>query len=179
MSFNVAGAVEVPLEVFGSLVTEMSPSDLPSGVSPDNQDVAYLPGSVFSRAGLAKVFDAAFPAGGPEGQIPTLTYGKSFVTPTGDIKNLYLDSNGVLWVEDFSNSPGVSTKLLDSTPGSYAKSVTAFGREYIAISDGLHGADVPLQYDGTNLDRMTQDGPGAPPQVISLALPSVAMALGG
>lgn len=179
MSFNVAGAVEVPLEVFGSLVTEMSPADLPAGVSPDNQDVEYVPGSVFSRRGLKKVFANAFPAGGPDNLVPTVTYAKSFVTPTGAIKNLYLDSNGVLWVEDFSNSPGVYTKLLDSTPGSYAKSITAFEREYIAVSDGLHGADVPLQYDGTNLDRVTQDGPGAPPTVASVALPPVALAASG
>jgi len=33
------------------------------------------------------------------------------------------------------------------------KSITAFGRQYVAISDGLHGQEVPLQFDGTNWDR--------------------------
>lgn len=172
MSFNTQGAVEVPLSTFGSLVTEMSPPDLPEGVSPDNQDVVYAPGGVSSRPGLQKIFGTPFAAGGPAGLVPTVTYAKSYVTPTGDIKNLFLDSNGVLWVEDFSNTPGVYTKLFTSTPGSYAKSVTAFGREYIAISDGLHGQEVPLQYDGTFLDRVTQDGPGAPPSIANLILPA-------
>lgn len=170
MAFNVAGAVEVPLSTFGSLVTEMAPVDCPEGVSPDNQDVVYAPGSASSRPGLAHVFAAPFPAGGPSNFVPTVTYAKSFVLPNGAIKNLYFDSNGALWVEDFTNSPGAYTLLFTSTPGTYAKSITAFGREYIAISDGLHGQEVPLQYDGTNLDRVTQDGPGAPPAVANLAL---------
>ena len=176
MAFNAAGAVEIPLDIFGSLVTETTAPTLPPGVSPDCQDVQFVPGSVASRACLRKVFATPFPSGGPASQVPTVVYGKSFVTPTGDIENLYFDSNGILWWEDFTNSPGTYTQLATSTPGSYCKSVTAFGREYIAISDGLHGQEVPLQWDGTNLDRVTQDGPGAPPTVQSVALPSVAMA---
>jgi hypothetical protein len=37
-----------------------------------------------------------------------------------------------------------------STPGCWMKSITAFGRQYVAISDGLHGQEVPLQFDSTN-----------------------------
>jgi hypothetical protein len=36
----------------------------------------------------------------------------------------------------------------------------------------VHGADVPLTYDGVNLWRTTQDGPATPPGVLSLALPA-------
>lgn len=172
MSINIAGAVGVPLTVFGSWVTEVSPESVPENISPDNQDVIYAPGEVSSRPGMQSVFSMPFPAGGPSGLVPTVMYEKSFVTPTGDIKNLYFDSNGVLWVEDLTTSPGTYTQLLQSTPGSFCKSITAFGREYIAISDGLHGSDIPWQYDGTYLDRVTQDGPGAPPTVANLILPA-------
>lgn len=171
MAFNVTNAVEVPLSTFGSLVTEMSPSDLPEGVSPDNQDVVYVPGNVGTRGAMNKVFSTAFPGN------PTVSYGKSYVMPTGEMKNLYLDSTGALWLEDVTNSPGTYSLLLQTTPGMYARSVTAFGREYIAISDGLHGQEVPLQYDGTYLDRVTQDGPGSAPLVQCYGLPSVAMAV--
>ena len=103
---------------------------------------------------------------------------KSFVTPTGDIKNLYLNNLGTLYVEDLA-TVGTYTQLLQSTPGSYCKSITAFGREYLAISDGLHGTDIPLQYDGTLIDRVTQDGPGAPPTVVSTVIPAEPMFVGG
>ena len=164
MAFNVAGTVQIPLEVFGSLVTEFAPSAVPEGVSPDNQDIVYAPHQFSSRPPLKKVFATPFPSS------PTVTYGKSYVDPLGVIRNLYLDSNGVLYLENFSATPGTHSNLATVTPASYAKSVTAFGREYIAFSDGLHGSDVPLQYDGTNLDRVTQDGPGTPPTVANLVI---------
>jgi len=169
------GDVEVSLSVWGSLITETPPASLPEGVSPDNADVDYVPGAVFSRAALQKVFPVPFPAGGPNGYVPTIVYGKTFITPLGDVENLYFDSNGILYWEDVTNAPGSLTRLGAFAPGSFCKSITAFGREYIAISDGLHGSDVPLQWDGVNLDRVTQDGPGAPPTVSSIALPSVSL----
>lgn len=174
MSFNAAGTVPVTISEFGGLVTEASPTGLPEGSSPDCQDVIFPPGSVSSRPGLKKVFASGFPTNGFP-FYPTLTYGKSFVNPTGQIENLFLDSNGFLYWEDLSNNPGVLVQIAFTTPGSYAKSCTAFGREYIAISDGLIGQECALQWDGTNLDRVTQDGPGAPPTVSPFSLPSVAM----
>lgn len=163
--FQTKGIVEVPLEVFGGRVTEMAAVDLPEGVSPDEQDNTYLPGAVLTRPCLEKILTNA-PAQ------TTCTYQKSFVTPTGAIKNLYLFSNGQLYWEDPINAPGVGNLLFTGPPGSYAKSATMFGREFIALNDTLHGATVPLQWDGTNLDRVTQDGPGACPTVQSIPLPS-------
>lgn len=172
MSFNPKGGVEIPLEVFGSWVTEMAPIDLPKGVSPDNQELTFSPGNASSRAAFQKLFAQAFPFGGSKGYVPTLVEGKSFLTPEGVIKNLYFDSNGALWVEDRTNNPGVISLLLQSTPGSFYRGITAFGREYIAISDGLHGQEMPLQYDGTYLDRVTQCGPAKAPSVQSVSLPA-------
>lgn len=174
LSQNVASpdTHEIPLDVFGGQVTFIDPTSLPSGSSPDCMDVQFSPGGVSSRDGFSKVFAT------PMGAV-TVTWGKSYVDPQGVIRNLYLDSAGNMWVENVSSSPGTYTLLTTTAPGSYAKSSTAFGREYIAISDGLHGTDIPLQYDGTNLDRVTQDGPGAPPNISSVSLPSVSMAVSG
>jgi hypothetical protein len=102
----------------------------------------------------------------------------SYTLPTGQIQNLYYDSNGILWIEYFSITPGAYTQLFHSTPGSYAKFTGTFGRVYIAISDGLHGQEVPLQWDGTYLDRVTQDGPAVAPIVTMVSLPVVDVAVG-
>jgi hypothetical protein len=167
MTPALQGTSEIPLTVFGSLVTETAAVNLPEGVSPDCQDVVFRPGSVQSRPALQKVFATPFGAA-------TVNYLKSYVDNTGTIRNLYLDSAGNLWLEDVSNAPGFYALLTTVTPGSYAKSVTAFGKEYIAFNDTLHGSDVPLQFDGTNLDRVTQDGPGAAPNIANLIIPAVA-----
>ena len=169
MAQNPTGAdtKEIALSTFAGLVTYMSPSSLPMGASPDCSDNSFLPGGVSQRPCLKKALAT------PLGSV-TITYGKSFVAPDGTIRNLYLDSSGNLWVENITDGTP-PTILANSTPGSYAKSITAFGREYIAISDGLHGQEVPLQYDGTFLDRVTQDGPGASPNVTSLIIPAVQM----
>lgn len=147
---------DVPLSLFGGLDTELSPPDLPEGISPDCEDVIFLPGSVSSRPGLHKAYPAI--SGNP-----TLTYLKTYLQPNGSPLNLFLDSAGTFWKEDVTANPGALVQIGTVVSGSYAKSVTAFGREYIAVSDGEHGTDVPRQYDGTNFDRVTQDGPGAGP----------------
>ena len=171
MAFNTAGSVEVTIDTFGGLCTEMAPGKVPPGVSPDNWDMTFVPGGALSRPGLQKVFST------PIDGAPAMRYAKSYTDPAGVIRNLYFDALGMLWVENLALSPGTLTSLIQSTPDAYCKSITAFGREYLAISDGRHGQEVPLQYDGTNLDRVTQDGPGSPPTVTSVSLPSVDMAL--
>lgn len=175
MPSNAVSSVDVPLSLFSGWNTELSPPDQPEGASPSNNDVIFTPGSVQTRPGVNRLFSVPLSAIGPT------TYEKSFVLPNGNIKNLYLTrGDGILWVEDVTNSPGTVTLLFDGSPGvTYASSCTAFNREYIALSDGIHGADIPLQYDGTNLWRVTQDGPGAPPVVTSFALPASTLAATG
>lgn len=151
--------VDVPLSTFLGLNTEVSPPDCPEGVSPDNQDVMFIPGNVFSRFGLHRLFSIPFPGN------PGVTYQKTFVQPNEDPLNLFLTSDGILWEEDVLNTPGIYAKLGQFIAGAYAASITQYGREYIAFSDGQHGVGVPLQFDGTNLDRVSQDGPGAAPTV--------------
>jgi len=163
-------SIDVPLSLFSSLNTELSPPDLPEGISPDNGDVVYLPGSVSTRPGTSRVFVSDLRA------TTRIAYEKSYVQPTGVPQNLYLTSDGRLYVEYVAITPNVATLIYTST-ASMASSVTAFGREYIALSDGKHGADIPLQWDGKQLTRVTQDGPGIAPSVRSIALPSVQMAV--
>lgn len=146
---------DVPLELFGGLNTELAPSDVPEGVSPDNQDVVFVPGSVSSRPALRKLFSHVISGG------VTVSYIKTYMQPNNEPLTLILDSNGQLWKEDVFNSPGVLTLISRVTPGTRATSVTADGREYIAFSDGVHGIESPRQYDGTNFDRVSQDGPGS------------------
>lgn len=168
MPSNTSGTVDVPLSVFSGLDTELSPSDIPEGISPDNQDVVFTPGAVATRPGLARQFAIPISTLGP------IAYQKSFVTQNGVRKNLYLtQGDQKLWVENVTTSPGTVTELFQFASGvSYASSVTSSFAEYIALSDGVHGQDVPIVYDGSTAYRLTQDGPGAPPDAASLALAS-------
>lgn len=92
-------------------------------------------------------------------------YIKSFARDDGRLYTYALDATGILWREDVNNSPNV----LDSydkliLPNTYAKSVTELDEEWIAFSDLLAGTDIPLH--GSNLDRISQVGPGAGPSVV-------------
>src|SRR5262249_22143687 len=146
-----------PIEIFGGLVTDMSPADLPHGVSPDCQDVIFSAGGVATRPGLAPLF-------GPLAGNPTVNYVKTYETLNATLRTLLLDSNGVLYKEP---SPGtLATVASNLAPSSYGNSTTLFGREYLAISDGKVGNDLPRQFDDTNFDRVSQGGPGAAPTVV-------------
>lgn len=148
--------VDVPLSLFGGIHTGVAPPDLPEGLSPDNQDMVYVPGDTFSRPCLSRVSATPF------GEVPAL-YDKTYVMPDGTPLTLAMDANGNLYVENVVNAPGEFTTLATVTAGVTAFSASAFGREYIALSDLLSGQWCPLQYDGEFLDRVTQDGPGVGP----------------
>jgi len=150
--------VSVPLSLFSGLVTELAGPGIPEGLSPDNQDIVYLPGSVQSRPGAHKILST--PLG-----VVTVVYQKTYTQPNGAPLNLYLDSAGNLWKEDLIASPGTVSLLTTVPAGAYAQSCSAFGREYIAISDAENGFGIPLQFDGQFVDRVTQDGPGAGPTI--------------
>lgn len=149
--------MDAPIEIFGGLVTDMAPADLPHGVSPDCQDVVFASGGVATRPGLQALF-------GPLAGNPTVNYLKSYITPNETIRTLAQDANGNLYKEITS---GTLTQIASGlTPNSFTNSTTLFGREYLATSDGMAGNDLPRQYDDTNLDRVSQGGPGAGPTVI-------------
>jgi hypothetical protein len=154
---TTAGSFDAPIEIFSGLVTDMAPAELPQGVSPDCQDVIFSNGGVSTRPGLQTLF-------GPLPGNPTINYLKTYETQNATLRTLALDSNGTLYKE---TTPGTLAAVVAGlTPSSYASSTTLFGREYIAISDGKTGADLPRQFDDTNFDRVSQSGPGAGPSVI-------------
>jgi hypothetical protein len=159
---SVLGTIDAPLDIFGGLVTDMAPADLPAGVSPDCADVAFVSGAVQTRPGLAPVFSAI-------GGNPTVNYLKTYIQPNLTQTLLALDSAGTLWGESVNLSGAGSLSAIASgiTPGARAKSATLFGREYIALHDGKFGVDVPRQYDGTFFDRVSQIGPAAGPLTVA------------
>src|ERR1700731_2879460 len=154
---TTAGSFDAPIEIFGGLVTDMSPADLPHGVSPDCQDVIYSNGGVATRPGLQALF-------GPLAGNPTINYIKTYATLNATLRTLLLDANGILYKE---TTPGtVASVATGLAVNSFANSTTLFGREYLAISDGRTGNDLPRQFDDTNFDRVSQSGPGAGPTVV-------------
>ena len=154
MPANVAGTTDAPLDIFGGLVTDMAAADLPQGVSPDCADVAFIQGGVKTRPGLQSVFPAL--AGNP-----TVNYLKTYITLNLTQRLLVLDALGNLWKE---TSPGVLGSVASGLAvNAYGRSATLFGREYLALSDGKFGADLPRQFDDTNFDRVSQVGPGGAP----------------
>src|SRR5580704_17730743 len=154
---TTAGSFDAPIEIFGGLVTDMSPADLPHGVSPDCQDVVFSNGNVLTRPGLQSLF-------GPLAGNPTINYIKTYETLNATLRTMVLDSNGNLYKE---TTPGtLATVATDLAQNSYASSTTIFGREYIAFSDGKVGDDLPRQFDDTNFDRVSQIGPAGAPSVV-------------
>ena len=154
---TTAGSYDAPIEIFGGLVTDMAPADLPHGVSPDCQDVVFSSGGVATRPGLQALF-------GPLAGNPTVNYLKTYATLNATLRTLAFDANGVLYKE---TTPGTLTGIASGlAANAQANSTALFGREYLAISDGRTGNDLPRQYDDTNLDRVSQGGPGAGPSVV-------------
>jgi hypothetical protein len=95
-------------------------------------------------------------------------YIKTFEMADEGTLTLALDTAGTFWQEDVINNPDVLVPFYTSIePGTHAKSVTFESHEYIALSNLLNGTDMPRQYDGVNVDRISQVGPGAPPSITS------------
>lgn len=152
--FSTAGKQSISLDNFGGLITEAPPESLPEGASPLNWDVDFPIAGVTTRAGLSPALSS--------GQARNFVWVKTFQTNDGTVRTLCLDASGFLWQENVTVSPGTLTQIGSFTPGDHAVGYTAFNREYITFSDpaGL-APDMPWQYDGTNFDRISQEGPGA------------------
>src|SRR5258708_9214960 len=154
---TTVGSFDAPIEIFGGLVTDMSPADLPHGVSPDCQNIIFSNGGVATRPGLQALF-------GPLAGNPTVNYLKTYQTLNATLRTMAFASNGVLYKD---TTPGTLSSIATGlAPNAFAHSPHLFGREYLATSDGKTGTDLPRQYDDTNFDRVSQGGPGAGPTVV-------------
>ena len=152
---------DVPLTVFGGQVSEMVGEDLPEGASPGAIECDFVPGAVFTRGGTQNQATLS-----PNPTVKAnFNYVKTYLSDT-DVATLALDASGVLWNEDVTNAEGTFTPIFSAIePNTFAKSVTFDDVEYIALSNLTNGTDVPRQWNGQWLDRVSQVGPGAPPSV--------------
>ena len=147
----------VTLANFGGLVTEATPPSLAEGSSPLCYDVDFLVGHVFTRPGLFSVYGT-----GVNSQ--NFVWVQTFALQNGQLYTLALDANGDLWQEDVTNVPGTLVQIQTVIPGSAAFGTTAFQRKYLCLSGQ---SDIPRQWDGTNFDRVSQEGPAAAPNVVT------------
>lgn len=155
------------LTLFSGIYQDMNPADLPEGLSPDNQDMWPLPGSIGTRPALNKLLNAPF-AG-----TPTILSLDDFPAPTGDDWMMSLDSLGnQRW------TPIASAQIATSVlPGVQCKAEAAFDKHWCAyfnaavaaeFSDNIFaGVDPPRYIDGTtgSVYRVTSDAPGVAPAV--------------
>lgn len=170
MAYNSNEAFNSALSLFSSLYQDMNPTDLPEGLSPDNRNVWFLPGSVSTRPALNKLFDSA----------PSFTNRimsvADFPTPSGDFLTVFLDSAGNLNQSDVGTGATSTIDLV--TAGTQFKAVTAFDKQWVAFfgqqasslfsENPFVGVDIPRYYNGQTVSRVTQDAPGISPTFASL-----------
>ena len=80
----------LPLNVFGTWVTLLDPSDVAAGMSPNLADVDFFPGGVRTRPGLVSQYAAL--AGTPQ-----INGVKTYITTNLVLRMLVLDSLGNLY----------------------------------------------------------------------------------
>ena len=150
---TTTGSFDAPIGIFGGLVTDMSPADLPHGVSPDCQDVIFSNGNVATRPGLQALF-------GPLTGNPTINYVKTYETLNSTLRTMALDSNGILYKE---TTPGTLSSIAAGlAANAYANSTTLFGRKYtegdLDALRAIHAAQASL---GSGLGSTLAALPGA------------------
>lgn len=158
---STAGLADSPLEIFSGYVPDIAPSDLPPGASPACQDVQFILGGWRTRPGTGT---GAMPA--PVAGNPTINYEKTFIDNSRNKRFLFLDSAGSVHQEFPQGTVTDGINTIPVLPNSYGKSATAYGREYIAFSDGQFGQSAPASWNGQTYDRVSQGGPGAAETVV-------------
>lgn len=156
MPINPSGSFSVPLELFGGVNKDVSPIDLPEGLSPSCQDVAFLPGSTFTRPALTRLYAQSNPPSTPINFIGT------FSRFNGNPLTVMMDGAGNLYFEDVNAAPGTifTNKFGTVSPGQLIKADNGNNRYWMAFSDGLKGIDIPRYLDANgNFNRISQSGP--------------------
>ena len=179
MGINASGAFNSALSLWSSLYQDMQAIDLPEGLSPANEDMWFVPGSVQTRPALSRFLETPL-TGSP---VPTVVSVADFpfpfsdpafsLVPGGYLKT-FLDSVGRLSKKDIQT--GMVSTLTGVTAGVQFKSENAFAKQWYAFfSPELSldfsalpyvGVDPPRFTDATGqVWRVTQDAPGAPPVI--------------
>jgi hypothetical protein len=133
---------------FLGLRTDTPASKCSLEYSPDCADVVFSVGGVSTRPPLR--VELTMPA--------EIVYDKEFQGRDGNTYRVVVDINGAMWSVA---SSGIPTQIDSVVPGASVTSVTAYGREYMAFFNANGGCDAPRQWDGKNLYRVAQGGPGA------------------
>jgi hypothetical protein len=135
---------------FLGLRTDTPAEKCPPDYSPDCSDMIFSVNGMSSRPPFLK--QLVMPA--------EIVWREDFLAKDGTTQVLALDINGVLYAAQ-SGSPFVPIDKV--APGSKCNSVTAYGREYMAFFNDQGGCDAPRQWDGQNMYRVSQGGPGSAP----------------
>lgn len=142
---------------FLGLRTDTPAAKCPAGYSPDCSDMVFTPGGMATRNPFNVLL--TLPA--------EMVWRKEFTCKDGSVQVLALDVNGILYK---ITPTGLYFQIDSVTPGCRVSSVTAYGKEWMAFYLNGQGCDAPRQWDGKNLYRVSQGGPGAPPTVSNLSL---------
>ena len=151
---SVLGTTDAPLDIFGGLVTDMAPADLPAGASPDCADVAFQLGAVKTRPGLLSMYT-------PIAGNPTVNYLKTYIQPNLTQTLLALDSAGRCGAScrperSRRSLPASSPARTRNRPRSSAASTSPFPT---ANSASTSRANTTARI----FDRVSQVGPGGGP----------------
>lgn len=157
---------QITLSKFGGLFTESDARDLPAGAAAECWDVDFLIAGVGIRPGLSKAISSYSPT---VGSSSNWLYLASANLP-GDLQQtLAQNSAGSLYYENLTAEGTMTGFYSGIINNARAVGANIGEREYICLSDLNFGSDQPRQWDGTNLDRISQVGPGAGPSVPSVA----------
>jgi hypothetical protein len=138
------------VSAFYGLRTDTPSAKCPLDYSPDCADMIFSVGGMATRP----PFRAAV-------TMPNeLVYRKEFTCKNGSVQELAVDVTGAMYV---IAADGNYTQIDQVAPGCSVNSVTAYGREYMAFFNADGGCDAPRQWDGKNVYRVSQGGPGAAP----------------
>ncbi len=152
---SIEGLDPIVVESFKGTQTLPDAQDVPLNWSTDSKNVEFRLGTgVQSRPGRSPFVTVP-------GGVQIQSMAEYSLLDGTTRRLLILDSSGSFWKE-----PGDQTlELIESGIGvnQHFDMVTAFGREYIAQSDGKLGTAPPRYYDDASFFRVSQGGPGAPP----------------
>ena len=100
---------------------------------------------------------------------PGFNWLRSFNCPGKGQLTLALDTAGTLWQENVDSTPGVMNSIyVNLAPLGKVLAATTAARCYMTFSDLINALDMPRQYDGTYLDRISQVGPGVGPTITTV-----------
>lgn len=178
MAENAKDSFSSALTLFSGIYQDMAASDLPEGLSPDNQDQWPLPGSTGTRPALNRLL------GYPFAGTPTILSVDDLPAPSGDFWMMSLDSLGNQRWNPLVAPPIVTSVL----PGVQCKAEAAFDKQFCAYFNGtiagafsedpFVGVDAPRYIDPTSgtVYRVTSDAPGVPPAVVDDPYPTFVIA---